>query len=70
LPKAKKGRGLFSTISLPTRLVEEVERIVKELGYWPVKTDFVREAVMEKMERYKKELKERGRAEEAEVSKA
>jgi len=41
LPKAKKGRGLFSTISLPTQLVEEVQRVVKELGYWPVKTDFV-----------------------------
>jgi len=61
LPKSKKGRGLFSTISLPSPLVEEVQRIVKELGYWPVKTDFVREAVMEKLERYKKELENRRR---------
>lgn len=53
-----RGRGVFSTISLPTSLVEEVERIVEEFGYWPRKTDFVREAVVQKMERYK-ELEQR-----------
>jgi len=55
------GRGQFSTISLPTSLINEVERIVEEFKYWPRKTDFVREAVIEKLERYRKELEERRR---------
>ena len=61
----KRERGVFSTISLPTSLVDEVERVVDEFGYWPRKTDFVREAVVQKMERYK-ELEERTRTLEAE----
>ena len=59
MPKARKGRGSFSTISLPTPLVEEVEKTVDEIGYWPTKTDFVREAVLEKLRRHKKELESR-----------
>ncbi|MHA1210526.1 MAG: hypothetical protein ACTSRF_15060 [Candidatus Freyarchaeota archaeon] len=59
--RKKKGRTRFSTISLPTSLIEEVERIVEEFKYWPTKTDFVREAVLEKLRIYKKELKERNK---------
>jgi len=33
----KKGKGKFRTISLPGRLVEEVEKIVDELEYCPRK---------------------------------
>jgi len=57
--KAKKKRGFFSSISLPIPLVKEIEKIVEGLGYWPTKTAFIREAVMEKLERYKKELEVR-----------
>jgi len=46
-----KGRGPFSCISLPTPLIREVEKVVEELGYWTTKTDFVRQAVLEKLER-------------------
>ena len=56
MSKEKRVRGRFSTISLPTPLMEEVEKIVSELRYWPTKTDFVREAVLEKLETYKKKL--------------
>jgi len=56
LPKAKKGRGRFSTISLPTPLVELVEKVVDNLKYWPTKTDFIREAVLEKLMRYESKL--------------
>jgi Arc/MetJ-type ribon-helix-helix transcriptional regulator len=55
----KAGRGLFSSMSLPTPLTKEIERVVDALGYWPNKTAFVREAVMEKMEKHKKELEAR-----------
>jgi hypothetical protein len=50
--KKVRSRGEFSTISLPTPLVEIVEKVVSELKYWPTKTDFVREAVLEKLEKY------------------
>jgi metal-responsive CopG/Arc/MetJ family transcriptional regulator len=61
-----KARGPFSSISFPTALIKEVERVVKELGYWPTKTAFIREAVMEKLERHRKELKARRRVVKAE----
>ncbi len=66
--KARKGRGQFSTLSLPTPLIKEVETIVETFKYWPRKTDFVREAVVEKLETYKRELEERRRTDDAEVA--
>ena len=50
--KEKKGRCEFRTVSLPSSLAYEVEKVVGNLGYWPTKTDFVREAVLEKLEKY------------------
>ena len=66
----KRENPRFSTISLPTSLVREVERVVDEFRFWPRKTDFVREAVVQKLERYKHELEERRLYEEAEAVKA
>lgn len=54
--KAEKKRGPFSSISFPIRLTKEVERVVKELGYWSTKTAFIHEAVIRKLEMYKNEL--------------
>ena len=65
--EAKKKMRPFSSISLPAALVREVERVVEELGYWSEKTAFIHEAVMEKLEMYKKELKAR-RAREGAVT--
>lgn len=56
--KRRKGAN-FATISLPVRLIEEIEHIVETVGYWPTKTDFIREAVVEKLERFRKEQEER-----------
>ena len=61
MAKLKKEKSKFSTISLPTPLVEEVERIVSKFKYWPTKTDFVREAVLERLEKYRKELEAKER---------
>jgi len=36
--------------------------------YWPTKTDFVREAVLEKLEQFKKEIEKREQAKEKELS--
>jgi len=64
----RKARGPFSSISFPTPLIKEVEKVVEELGFWPTKTAFIREAVMEKLEKHRKKLENR-RREEAERSK-
>jgi len=56
--RKRRKEARFATISLPVRLVEEIEHIVETVGYWPTKTDFVREAVIEKLERFKKEQEE------------
>ena len=59
--KAEKKRGPFSSISFPTPLVKEIEKVVEEFGYWPTKTAFIREACLEKLERYRKEIEARRR---------
>jgi hypothetical protein len=53
--KDKRVR-LFTTVNLPRSLVMEVGRVVEELGYWPAKTHFMHEAVMEKLEWAKREI--------------
>lgn len=68
MAKAKETRRLpYKSISLPARLMEEIAKIVKQLGYWPTKTDFIREACLQKLEKHRRELEARRRvAEEAE----
>jgi len=63
--KGEKGRQSYSSISVPARLLEEIEKLVKVMGYWPTKTAFIREACLEKMEKHRKELEARRLAEEA-----
>jgi Arc/MetJ-type ribon-helix-helix transcriptional regulator len=53
--KTRKKRRAFSSVSLPTPLVEGIQKVVNKVGYWPTKTAFVREACLEKLDRYRKE---------------
>jgi hypothetical protein len=39
--------------------VKRVEVFIEEFRYWPTKTDFVREAVIEKLEKYKEKPRAR-----------
>jgi len=50
--KKEGGRSSFSSVSLPAALVNEIEKLVKRTGYWPTKTDFIRQACMEKLEKH------------------
>jgi metal-responsive CopG/Arc/MetJ family transcriptional regulator len=68
LAEKKSKRAQFTSVSMPKALMDEIERVVKELRYWPTKTAFVHHACLEELERYKKELEERKR-EEAEGKK-
>jgi len=57
--RERKKRNPYTSISLPSPLVEYIEKRVKELGYWPTKTAFIREACLDKLEKYRKELEAR-----------
>jgi Arc/MetJ-type ribon-helix-helix transcriptional regulator len=54
-PKKRRGRRkarvAFSTVSVPLPILEEIDSLIKELGYWPSRSSFVREACIEKIER-------------------
>jgi len=47
------GRGerldKYATISIPIALAEAIDGLNEELGYWPSRGAFVREAVLEKL---------------------
>jgi len=51
-----KGRGVYISVSFPKPLLMEVDKVVAELGYWPTRATFIREAIMQKLEKYKKEM--------------
>jgi hypothetical protein len=55
MPRRKRGGSEFQTISARSSLAEEVEKLVETLSYWPTTTDFVGEAIVEKLERHRKE---------------
>ena len=39
----------YATISIPVALAEAIDELNEELGYWPSRGAFVREAVLEKL---------------------
>ncbi|MEM2152390.1 MAG: ribbon-helix-helix protein, CopG family [Candidatus Bathyarchaeia archaeon] len=55
---ARKARVRFGAVSLPLKILEEIDRLIEELGYWPSRSAFVREAYLEKIKREKEKLKE------------
>jgi len=52
MKKTKKYRS----ISLPTQLINKIEYIINELGYWPSIAAFIREAILIQIEKYQKEI--------------
>ena len=56
-----RSKVKYATVSIPEAIAKDIERLMEEVGYWPSRGAFVREACMEKIwaERQKlKELKE------------
>jgi len=49
----------YSTFSLHSKVLAEVDRLV-ETGFWPSRSAFVREAVVEKIKREWQALRESG----------
>ena len=47
-----------STVSLPIKLIDKVDELIEDLGFWPSRSAFVREAVLEKLKKEKNENKD------------
>lgn len=39
----------YTTVSFPKPLIEDITKLVEEIGYWPSTTAFAREALVEKL---------------------
>lgn len=52
-----RGEGKYTSVCLSGRLVEEIDRVIEELGFWPSRSTFVREACLEKIKRERQAAK-------------
>jgi Arc/MetJ-type ribon-helix-helix transcriptional regulator len=52
------SKSKYVTVSLPTGISDEIDELIDELGYWPSRGAFVREACLTKIREEKRRLKE------------
>lgn len=52
------SKSKYVTISLPTGISNEIDELIDELGYWPSRGAFVREACLTKIREEKRRLRE------------
>jgi len=55
---SKTKRTKYSGVSIPAGILKEIDELISELGYWPSRGAFVREACLEKVRRERQTLKE------------
>jgi len=55
----------YLTVSLPRGIAVEIDRLIEELGYWPSRGAFAREACLEKIREERRRLRELKEATEA-----
>ena len=48
----------YSTVSIPRGIADAIDELIDELGYWPSRGAFVREACLEKVRDEQKRLME------------
>ena len=48
----------YATVSIPRGIADAVDELIEELGYWPSRGAFVREACLEKIREEQKRLME------------
>ncbi len=49
--REKRLKLEFTSVSIPKPVLEEVDDLIRKLGYWPSRSSFVREATVEKIHR-------------------
>jgi len=54
------GHRKYATVSIPMGIIKEMDRLIDELGYWPSRGAFIREAALEKIRDERKRLREIG----------
>ncbi|MBS7607426.1 hypothetical protein KEJ14_06280 [Candidatus Bathyarchaeota archaeon] len=54
--RKRSSRVEFSAVSVPLPLLKEIDALIEEVGYWPSRSAFVREACIEKIERERARL--------------
>jgi len=52
------SKSKYVTISLPIGISDEIDELMEELGYWPSRGAFVREACLTKIKKERLTLKE------------
>jgi len=57
------SKSKYVTISLPKGISDEIDELMEELGYWPSRGAFVREACLTKIREEKLRLRELREAE-------
>ena len=60
------AKSKYVTISLPTGISDEIDELMEELGYWPSRGAFAREACLTKIREEKQMLREIKEAEKKE----
>ena len=48
----------YVTVSIPVAIADDIDGLIGELGYWPSRGAFVREACIEKIRREQERLRE------------
>jgi len=43
------SKAKYATVSLPRGITDEIDTLIEELGFWPSRGAFVREATLEKV---------------------
>lgn len=50
----------YVTVSLPRGISDEIDALIEELGYWPSRGAFVREACLAKIKEERRRLRDGG----------
>ena len=58
LPRNNETSVKYVTVSIPQAIAEEIDALIKSLGYWPSRSSFVREACLEKIRLEKKRVQD------------
>ena len=53
-----EGKTKYVTVSLPVGISKAIDSLIEELGYWPSRGAFVREACLEKIREERRRLRE------------
>ena len=48
----------YVTVSIPKPIADDIDRLIEELGYWPSRSSFTREALINQVMAWKMKLKQ------------